>query len=414
MTEEKRKNIRAVISYINSTKNEIEIDVWRYAALNIDPRNYGYLPRPTAWISKLGKYKVLLPILAFFWRIFFSFLFVIISYIRAITKYYFSNYNRHVPNRFATVAVAVAPRSIDVIHGLLGNANYNWLVAPWIDKTQIDDQNRVIDIYSLIHIKDLNRIFYLSFFSLRCSSKRIPRRWSLQLYTSFNWFLIYLALDKCSGDLITSEHYDRFAVLVDSVSQRRMASSKLTLIQHGIVTDPTNKQIDQSAFVPPTKLFFVKNLYVYDEQSKEYFMQNILNSKHSPIAINYFRPELRLSDIPFDNEPSVLFVGNSISISLHLYLLKELKKKFNFNAYYKPHPTEKIGNLITRAEWIVIQDRSFFPRVNFLITYPSTLINEYAHLNIKSFTHAINLSIGDSSEYQSLVERELKLFSEDY
>jgi hypothetical protein len=114
-----------------------------------------------------------------------------------------------------------------------------------------------------------------------------------------------------------------------------------------------------------------------------------------------------LTEVPSDGRIKILFVGHSICLDLHIHLFNELKSAHSIVTFYKPHPTEKIEKRILEQNWKLISDKHFFPKVDFLISYNSTLTIEYQNLGIESIVHPISLKSNESAQFLLKVKKEI-------
>jgi hypothetical protein len=408
MSKKNTENLRSIMAYLNAIKNEIEIDTLRYKSLRLDPSEYGYLPRPSKWISTLKPYRKLLGCASYLWQFFFYYIFILVNYLKLLYMFFGRDKQVILPEETYTIAIAFSSRSIDVINTSLSDElKFTWLLPYWVESSQIKKTVPVHDLLSLLNFKDINQILYLTILASHCYSRKMNSVWNLQLYTSFKWFLVYIALSKINCNFVISEHFDRFAVLIDSIAQNK--NNKITMIQHGLIGNTTDPDDILYKLNLPTRLNCVSKLYAYDTNSEYFFRNNVFAHSHNNIDVSYFTPKLTVTNIGFRDVPKILFVGHTGCEELHSFILRSLKMKINIKAYYKPHPTENIHlNFLKKQNWIIINERDFFPSVDLLVSYPSTLTKEYESVGIKSIIHPINLEPENAIHYLNLIEEELK------
>jgi hypothetical protein len=140
---------------------------------------------------------------------------------------------------------------------------------------------------------------------------------------------------------------------------------------------------------------FVSKLFVYDRKQSTLFLEEIIDSKSNnfqPIEIIFEKQSIELKSL---SKKAILFVGHSFCEVFQAALYRKLEFLSEYDFYYKPHPTSKLGESIKSQDWVIIGDRNFFPRVNFLISYPSTLVDEYLSEDIKSVIHPLNARLED-------------------
>src|SRR5690606_31094133 len=171
-------------------------------------------------------------------------------------------------------------------------------------------------------------------------------------------------LEKLHGDFCTSEHFDRWAVLVDSVVYeknllRREEEDRcgLHLVQHGSLTKLDKVQQEPGlAFVLKYKLRAVSDLYAYDNASEMVFRRDILCAESlENLRVYYYSPQIQLAKTEHAARFSILFVGHPICEAMHVKAFEILRQAYSeLTFYYKPHPTALPSASIRRYEWTVI------------------------------------------------------------
>lgn len=401
---------RTLVNYLQATGNEIGLDLLVYKMMGITPEEGNYVPRP----SKLLKYsnKAIVSIFRIFWiYILSSTLFTVqfLSYLIKKIRLKESNVNLIINNK--SVGIAYSDRAIDIINEKnCGTSPEYWIVFPWTDLSRLDKNASKIDVLSLLTIAELWKAYIHAIAIHKKMARSLKyKNWIFQSYTAFQWIVVRKAIEKLEADFFIAEHFDRWAVMMDGIiteHTQRCLKSGLTMVQHGLVND-----VGGHRFSLPYKLSMFKRFYLYDKKTEDYFKENILAKKNPKLEdIRFYKNLLTLREIPKTNTVNVLFVGHSICIDLHMYILNELKSKHDFIAYYKPHPTEKLTKQIKSQNWNIIEDRHFFPAVDFLISYNSTLTSEYKLLGINAIIHEIDLKDKDAQSYLEDVEKELNSF----
>ena len=152
----------------------------------------------------------------------------------------------------------------------------------------------------------------------------------------------------------------------------------------------------------------ISYLYVYDTNSLDFFEKNVI---HSSAFFNlknfFFTPEINLERVACSNK-SVLIIGHPLSLDFHKKIFFDLHKK-NIKVFYKSHPAMKKYISFYNPKWHLISKADFFPEVDFLVSYPSTLVMEYKKRGISSFVHPLTISKTEYKKYKSKILREIKL-----
>jgi hypothetical protein len=394
--------------FTSAVENEICNDERSYHLSFTKPEDYYFLPRPTKWLSSYSKNQKLIFcfgfLLYYFWLFGGALIFFTYQLIKSIAVF------ARVPSQIAQMteknefALGFSERAMDIINkNSIGHEPQAWIVLPWVSSVNKRTSN-YFNLFSMLSISDFFYAWLLSLQSVYLIHRsKSLKKWLLQSYTAFQWFLTRLALRKVrQAHFITSEHFDRWSILIDFVvtELRQTSPSSLSIVQHGILESLTDNESRSGLSVidVKNKLKSVTSIFVYDEKSAQIFCNSILDSKCRP-QISFFAPQIVLQKVlRHAGKISVLFVGHPICEDLHIQLLKELSDSVNVIAYYKPHPTNAPRQIVKDQSWILITDKLFFPEVDLLVSYPSTLVTEYAHFGISAVLHPINLLPKESGE----------------
>ncbi|HHH1038101.1 TPA: hypothetical protein ACPZP3_004610, partial [Yersinia enterocolitica] len=276
-------------------------------------------------------------------------------------------------------------------------------IVVFFKKKEKIENNKFIctDIYSLLTFSEVFFCFISSCLAFNILRKnQSTKKWILQSYTAFPWFIGRVALSKLDGHFYMNDHFDRYALLIDSAARKLSKDSnriKLTLVQHGILCASNNSL----GFVEfPIKIRYrlqaVTTLYAYDTESEKAFKNSILSHTCGLFTeVKYFKPTIQLTKVTHAVDKfRILFVGHPLaeSIQLNLYSLLINSSEEVFFILYKPHPTTGHSKMVEQQTWSIIKDNDFFPEVDVVISYPSTLAYEYQLQGIKVITHAFSES----------------------
>lgn len=386
---------RRVLGYINALGNEVEIDAFSYRALNVNASDFGYAPRPTRWIAYFRNKSFLirfsLIIISFLWKYCISYTFFIYQSFRYNT---FSRANIEEIPKKSKIGLAFSIRATELIIEKNINEKLDcWILFPWVDSKKISASTITYNVFSFLTFYDLLLAFKSTVKALDVFYRYYENKGNiLQTYTAFTWFCSEIALEKIKARYYFAEHFDRWAVLIDFVSQefkRKNSEIELNLIQHGLVG---NISEENKLFIT-TKLETVKTLYALDEGSVNYFKKYVFSSRANIRHVFFYKNILNLSDVRDLSKFSILFVGSPFCENLHVSMYHMLKINPNVHIYYKPHPLYNLSKKIMNQDWEVIQDKNFFPSIDLLISYPSTLAIEYTEAGAECIVHPIDLDI---------------------
>lgn len=404
--------------YFGAVSNEAAIDTHAYKLYGLDPAAGGHLPRPMKWVTR---YKQLLPMIRIaalamrlIWimgggiAFFFKELLAFRSYMKASCSV------KRERKPFDKYGLAFSARAVNLIRP--SNIEYapnTWVTFPWVASPSRLKDCQTLNIITLLSGKDLWKAFSLSIAAVyNMVADKDLRPWLLQSYTAFRWFATQLGLEKLEGEFYIAEHYDRWAVLMDSVVYRKNSSIAhqcvLHLVQHGSLSALEDTLAEPGlAFALKYKLKAVSSLYIYDAVSGEIFNKDILDASPSrPIDIHYYSPGIELGDDIASRCFSILFVGHPICELTHIAIYRKIQEKYPDVVFcYKPHPTALPSEKIKRQRWTVIEDSQYFPAVNLIISYPSTLVAEYSLHDIPAVIHAIDISVDQLGPVLENIER---------
>lgn len=391
-------DLRLVCDYFRGLRNEIAVDVQAIEMAGLSPDRYGKIPRPSRWIGKARRFALLsrlvqhlsLPIWYFLGPLMFS---RQCKAARAISE--IGGDSVHLDGAGQVLPFSI--RTIDIVHARhIANPPRQWVELPWLPLTNLPPGAEILPAMSLLDEADVRRSLALARIAHRAlNGRRGTSGWGLQSYTAWRWFLTRLAVDKLPGPLLTVEHFDRWAVLVDGSVQRslhRQPKRRLTVMQHGSVNaDVTPRGLGLRL---PTRLRAVSHLRAYSAADVEVFKDEILSHRLAErgLDVSFYRPSVMLTDMPrAGDQPRILFVGHPLCEPAHCALLQALRRHGDFQIFYKPHPANRASKHIGEQSWTMVEGRSVFPRVDLLISYHSTMIAEYAAHDIAAVVHRMDI-----------------------
>lgn len=406
-------DLRLIVDYLRALRNEIALDILVIELAGLDPARFGKVPRPTRWIGKLRRIPLLsrlvqhvsLPL----WFIFGPMLYWHQS--RELGQ----AGSARAPARFhaAGQVLAFSARTMDIVHSKhMTPIPTQWLEFPWLRLTKLPEGAEVIRAVDLLSDGDVTRSLALANLAHRVLQRRRHfSGWGLQSYTAWRWFLARLTVDKLPGPLLTVEHFDRWAVLADGSVQRTRhgkAERSLTLMQHGYVNaeaTPRGLRVDL-----PTRLRAVSHLHTYSTADAEVFKEQILSPRcaQRQIKLTFYRPSVDLTEMAKPGMPSILFVGHPLCEAAHCALAAELHQQGIWQLFYKPHPVSRASSQVAKLPWKMVKDRSTFPRVDLIVSYPSTMVSEYAAHGIPAVLHKMDIPLDEMISRMPEIDRAIQ------
>lgn len=260
-------------------------------------------------------------------------------------------------------------------------SNYSGLglIVPWGKKEFGNSKIKSISSSDILEYSDIFWALKKSM-EIRKSHKKRFKGFNqsiiLQTYDSFNWFLMYRVLQKIEPSCVWFvNHYDRWAILFDRIPIK----SKKKQIQHGIV----DKEI-----IVPNKLVNIEEFYCFDENSKKIFKENY--HENIKLVINYkiINNYINFMDTGFAN--TIIFIGSPYDSEKEEKIINNISKKFNnFTIFIKPHPSysEKMYLKLEKGNIKIVREKNFFPKVNLVVSYKSTLAYDYENIGIPVIYH---------------------------
>lgn len=372
---------KAVLGYYYALQNEIAIDYKVYKLINLIPKDLFFFPRPSGVIKSAIRKKIFLYLISKTWNHFGFFLFL--SY-KLLIRLQFISLKSKIEFINGNLALGFSSKAIEIFNYLETGSKFRILKFPWLNANGTI-ANHLTEVKCFLTFKNIIDAYYLSILSKRLLKKRIGS-WGLQNYTSYDWFLTYIFMyQNTDGPYIIAEHYDRWATLSDVIIDVKKSNSYVTIVQHGLVTALSNDKL--SLFY---RLRSVRNLFVFDEQSYDFFLNTVIDSNSIKPTKSFYKSNLILQPRIDLANLMILVIGNFICWEYHKLIITKLLQKDYF-VYYKPHPNDNLSTFkIQHKNYYLVEDTSFFPDVDFVISYESTLAYDYERLGYKVIKHDMN------------------------
>lgn len=390
---------RTIVDYLDATRNEIAIDEAMLRISGLEVERAGYIPRVPKWAAYAKRFPYLVRNAArAAWLLWFLGAGVALLFLEFLPRWMSAVRAR------SGASAPISPGYVLALSSRVGDIVNTrtfpdlpdvWITMPWAPLQRAPVDAKLVDVFSLLSPQDLVRALCDATVAQRRLFRRsATRRWALQGYTAFKWFAVRAAIDKLSGAIIMAEHFDRWAILVDRSVRR--SGRHLTLIQHGSVVGVDGK--NEAGYMLgnlPAKLNSVARLYVYGRDDDAIFRQYFLGeaARSSDLDVQYFKPRIELHPSTNGTALKLLFVGHPLCEAAHSTLFQLLRDRATISAYYKPHPLAPMSTAMAAVGWQVITDSKHFPEVDLLISYPSTLVVEYAALDIPAVVHPLNVDV---------------------
>lgn len=417
----RRASLRLLADYLAATRNEIAVDEMFLAMSNLSPTQVGRMPRVPRWIGLAARWPALTRtsthIARWAWPFGGALLFFALEYLR-FSYMHRSAGTRPRPSTPPNGAVlGLSTRVCDIVqYSQFPAFPRAWLTLPWAPQHRLPDAAIVVPLLSLLDQRDLRQAFADAMTSTwRMWGQPHLAPWVLQSYTAFRWFLTRRAVDRLSGTLVTTEHFDRWAVLADrSIREARRAGRirrRMVVVQHGAL-GALDKDVPKSSpsLSPPSRLSQVDELHAYNPVEEAAFRKNVLTRQAAArrIDVHFFKPDIELTGDQLRPRLRILFVGHPLCEQFQVATFHALRDKNDVDAYYKPHPKAPMSSPMSSVGWTIVDNPQVFPRVDLLVSYPSTLVIEYEGHGVPASVHSLGASreelLGFLMQTQRLIE----------
>lgn len=236
-----------------------------------------------------------------------------------------------------------------------------WIIGPNISDDYIPKEKTIVDYVSNISMTDN---FVILSRSLNTIINYMFHERSLCLvHKAWQFYEVQVGLSKLTNNSILyfANQSDKYATLIDSLPSRRKV-----LLQHGIALNWDKL---------PYPLHNVDEFYSISNLTWQDAYQNILDCNPE---LKFFNPTIKLTDLNCKKK-SVLIVSEITYFEQEKEMLKSLKE-MEVDIFLKKHPGLTNDycyiNLQKDFKFTYITEK-VFPRVDFVISYFSTLAFEY-------------------------------------
>lgn len=308
--------------------------------------------------------------LLFFLIVFYAVLYVTFKFIQGVIIFSHDEYsNVSGDNLF----LLFTPLLIDRCkRANLYSESNNWIIGPNVNSVDTSSlPGTIIGYKECLKKSDSFRIFRESLLTLFGYIKFFP---CLQpVYNVWDYYEVKVSLEKIAPNnrLYFSNQSDRWALLFDEIK-----SNGKTLLQHGIALNWGKV---------PYMLHQVDEFYAISNQTWQDAYNYILDSIPS---LKIMRPTIELKEVKNEGI-TVLIVSEITHIKLEERIIKFLNEK-GVIIYLKKHPylTNDMCYLELQQQYgfRYITDK-FFPKVDFVISYFSTLAYEYMAWDIPVYVY---------------------------
>lgn len=368
---------------------ESEVQNFFYKKKKKQANDFGYIPNLYAyeWVVNSSFFNVMLLILKIIWPIL-----LILFYVIALFIYFAKKIRLACKREKIDIKDSILFASSDAAVKLYNKAVVDECTIVFRPGRMDRNEKQIQPSFDALQIIGFYCLFcaflkatYISL-TLGYSSKYSEYRF-LCFYI-FELLVVYESLKALNSSplkkqLFVTDHYDRWALMADNL--REVSYSKLTIIQHGVLV------VGDSTFdvLIPKKLAGVDGLYFFDELSKTVFIEKIFSPSLNPRFVK-FQNGLELSALGVDC-PTVLIVGCPVSFDFHLALTDYLVSKVDkIKVFYKPHPTSIGYGKSQNKHWVWVDDVDYYPEVDLVISYPSSLATQYQSKKIPVFIHELD------------------------
>lgn len=266
----------------------------------------------------------------------------------------------------------------------------DWIIGPNINCNG-HNFNNIIDYKSYLSIGDYFLILKLCICSLLDYCYHFS---SLGLlYKNWAFYETYVALAKIARDkrVYYANQSDNWAIMFDNISFKSR-----TLIQHGYIGE-----VDV-----PNKLHKIDHFYALSRKEAENAFQGIFTCRPE---VEIMKCTIKLTDYN-DINYKILLVLDIRLIEIEKKIIEYLQNDC-ISIYLKKHPAlindSGYKNLVDKYNLIYITEQ-IFPKVDYVISYNSTLAYEYISCKIPVYIYTYDNKTYNEGEIITELDRQLK------
>lgn len=268
---------------------------------------------------------------------------------------------------------------------IVKNAGIATSDSAWIVREeQYSPDINYVSYYRYLNLKDLFFLYFVSLVAYYKSILQYGIQVSVLAVEAYDFLLKYCSCSRFSvdSDYYFCNHMDRNAVLIDHLPQYNKH-----LIQHGTLIMRNlrpglsrddmvcNSEKTIWTYNVPYKYNSIKKVYCFSEKEYIALCMSILHNSPNYKVVGY-----SLKTTPIDDaRKSVMIIGYFSNYADKEEQLISRLQKYEVKVFLKNHPCQArkwYDDMINKYEFEFI-DGPYFPAVNYVISYESTLALEY-------------------------------------
>lgn len=248
-----------------------------------------------------------------------------------------------------------------------------YVLMPSIDKKFVNiHEKTIIDYKAYLNSADSFSIFFRS---LSCLSEYVLKeRTHCLVHKAWEFYELQVALEKIAknSSLVFCNQSDKWALLFDNIN-----SKKKILMQHGVASKWGKT---------PYRLSHVDIFYSMTQSTWQDAYKTILDCQPE---LRFMQPTINLFDTCSDSF-NVLIISDIIQFEIEKRIVETLFEYKDLKIFVKKHPSlindECYKSLQKEYDFTYITDNRF-PKVDFVISYYSTLAYEYMAYDIPVYMY---------------------------